>query len=371
MQSQEEFDELMMDRALELAERGSGFVSPNPMVGALIVDAERHVIAEGWHQRYGGPHAEINALQAAEGRDLSGATMYVTLEPCSHHGKTPPCAEAVAGSGIGRVVVAMRDPNPLVSGRGNRRLREAGIEVVVGVREQQSRELNEAYLHFISTGTPFITIKVAQTLDGFTALPNGESQWITGELARERVHRIRAASDAVMIGRMTALKDDPSLTIRYGIAARPVRRVLLDEGLTLPPGLQLFTDEHREMTIVFTSQALVDSPRAEELRRGGVRVLGVPIAGGGLKLQDVFQQLGEMNVASVLVEGGATLHGSLLAEGLVHKILFFIAPKLLGHGLKVFSGLTVEHLDEAYRFDVHRMELVGEDALLTAYWHRA
>jgi diaminohydroxyphosphoribosylaminopyrimidine deaminase/5-amino-6-(5-phosphoribosylamino)uracil reductase len=368
--SQEEFDVEMMDRALELAAQGGGFVSPNPLVGAVIVDEERRIIGEGWHKRFGGPHAEINALSSAEGRDLSGATMYVTLEPCSHYGKTPPCAEAVIASGIRRVVIAMRDPNQMVNGRGIKILREAGIDVTVGVREAESRELNESYLHFIATGTPFITIKVAQTLDGFTALPNGESKWITGVLALERAHRIRALNDAIMIGKNTALKDDPTLTIRYGIESRPMRRIVLDETLDLPSSLKLFTDEHREMTTVFTSESQADSPRAIELRESGVDVAAVPIAQGGLKMKDVFAKLGAMNITSVMVEGGATLHVTLLANSLVHKLLIFIAPKLLGHGIKVFNGLTVEHLADAYRFDVRRMEMVGEDTLLTAYWHK-
>jgi diaminohydroxyphosphoribosylaminopyrimidine deaminase/5-amino-6-(5-phosphoribosylamino)uracil reductase len=264
----------------------------------------------------------------------------------------------------------MRDPNPLVSGRGNKLLRERGIEVVVGVGEQESRELNEAYLHFMDTGLPFIIIKVAQTLDGFTALPTGESQWITGELARERVHRLRAASDAVMVGRRTALKDDPSLNVRYGIESHTIRRIVLDETLDLPPSLKLFSDTSADQTIVATSEGLLESDRAAELRDSGIRVIGAPIVTGGLRLADIFTQLGEMNIASVLVEGGATLHSGLLATGLVQKVLFFIAPKLIGHGLKVFTGLTVDNLDDAYRFDIHRMEMVGEDALLTAYWHK-
>lgn len=365
-----EFDEIMMRRALDLAARGTGFASPNPMVGAVIVDRNGTIIGEGWHERYGGPHAEVNALASLpEGTDLAGATMYVTLEPCNHFGKTPPCSTAIVESGLARVVVAMRDPNPIVSGQGNKRLREAGIEVIVGVLEHEARALNEAYIHYIKTGLPFVTLKVAQTLDGFIALPNGESQWITGELARERVHRMRAATDAVMVGTSTALKDDPSLTVRHGVQGRNPKRIVMDRNLTLPATLKLFTDDNRESTIVFCDEAHVGSIRAEELRADGIRVHGVPVTVRGLKLSEVFRTLGEASIASVMVEGGARLADSLIKEGLLHKLVLFVAPKLFGHGLSPFSGLAVERLQDAYSFTIYRTEMVGEDLMITAYLH--
>lgn len=366
---QNEFDEMMMRRALDLAVRGAGSASPNPMVGAVIVGRDGHVIGEGWHEQYGGPHAEVNALKSAEGMDLEGATLYVTLEPCSHHGKTPPCAEAVAGTKIERVVVAMRDPNPLVSGRGNRRLREAGIEVVVGTLEREARQVNEAYIHYISTGLPFLTIKMAQTLDGFTALPSGESRWITSEHSRRRVHELRAIYDAVMVGTRTALLDDPSLTLRYGVEGRNPKRVVLDRQLTLPHDLQLLSDEHRELTIVITAEPLIDSTRAEELRRSGVKVFAAPVTPRGLKLSEVLRVLGENGIASLLVEGGAELAGAFIKEELAQKLVLFLAPKLFGQGKPAFAGLEVERLDEAYSLSIQQVEPVAEDLMITAYWN--
>jgi diaminohydroxyphosphoribosylaminopyrimidine deaminase / 5-amino-6-(5-phosphoribosylamino)uracil reductase len=368
---QNAFDETMMRRALELARRGSGFVSPNPLVGAVIARLDRHVIGEGWHERFGGPHAEIKALESAQGRDLQGATMYVSLEPCNHHGKTPPCTEAIIASGIRRVIVAMRDPNPVVSGKGSKRLREAGIEVIEGVMEKEAQLLNEGYIHYITTGRPFTTVKMAQTLDGFIALPSGESQWITGELAREKVHQFRASSDAVMVGARTAEKDDPALTVRYGVQGRTPVRVVLDEHMSLRASLKLFTDEDRERTVLFTSIPHSDGERAADLRSAGVRVYGVGLSGGMLNLEEVLHILGELGVASLLVEGGATLVGSMIERNLAQKIVIFIAPKLFGHGVKGFTGPVVDQLEAAHRVDIYRAEMVGEDVMVTAYWHKA
>ncbi|KXK57351.1 MAG: bifunctional diaminohydroxyphosphoribosylaminopyrimidine deaminase/5-amino-6-(5-phosphoribosylamino)uracil reductase RibD [Chlorobi bacterium] len=364
----EERDDTMMRRALTIATRGQGLVSPNPMVGAVIADANGRIVAEGAHEQYGGPHAEVVVLRnVPEGTDLSSATLYVTLEPCNHHGKTPPCTEAIIASGIRRVVVAMRDPNPIVSGQGNKRLREAGIEVVVGVHEADAKRLNEAYIHFIKTGSPFITLKVAQTLDGFIALPNGESQWITGLLAREHTHRLRAMNDAVMIGAGTALHDNPSLTVRFDIAGRNPKRVVLDENLHLPDTLQMFTDEFRTNTIVFTDLDHLETDKARLLQATGVTVYGANRTTKGLHLNEVFATLGDHGIASVMVEGGAQLAESLMREGLVHKLNLFIAPKMFGHGISPFRGLAVEHVDQAYHFTIYKTEMIGEDMMLTAY----
>lgn len=364
-----EFDEMMMRRALDLARRGAGSVSPNPMVGAVIVDRERRVIAEGWHEHFGGPHAEANALRAAQEKDLEGSTLYVTLEPCSHHGKTPPCADAIAASPIRRVVVAMRDPNPLVSGQGNRRLREAGIEVVVGTMEREARLLNEAYIHYITTGTPFITIKMAQSLDGYTALPSGESRWITSEPSRRIVHEMRAVYDAVMVGTRTALIDNPSLTLRYGVTGRNPRRVTLDRQLALPGDLRIFTDEHRDHTILFTADAMADTARAHELRSAGVKVYGLPVTPKGLQLNEMLRVLGEQGVASLLLEGGPELAGAFIKEGLAHKLILFVAPKLLGHGRPAFAGLEIETLADAHTLRIHDVQRVADDVMIVAYWN--
>jgi diaminohydroxyphosphoribosylaminopyrimidine deaminase/5-amino-6-(5-phosphoribosylamino)uracil reductase len=367
-----EFDEAMMRRALELAHNGAGYVSPNPMVGAIIVGADRRIIAEGWHERFGEAHAEINALRNAAGADVRGATMYVTLEPCNHQGKTGPCTEAIIRAGIGRVVVAMRDPNPLVGGKGNQRLRSEGIEVVLGVLEKEARRRNEAYVHHIATGLPFVVVKMAQTIDGFIALPNGESQWITGELARRRVHQLRAESDAVMVGFNTARADDPALTVRHGVRGRNPRRIVLDADLTLPPTLRLFTDEERHRTIVATSLDAAAGGRADALRGDGVEVLGVrQRRPGELDLEEILARLGERGIASVLVEGGATLAGAMLERELASKIYLFIAPKLFGHGTTAFRGKPIEHVADAHQLNIHSVRMVGEDVMVVAYWHGA
>lgn len=369
---EQEFDEAMMRRALELARRGAGFVSPNPMVGAIIVGADRRIIAEGWHHAYGEAHAEVDALRRRGEHDLSGATMYVTLEPCNHHGKTGPCTEAIIESGIRRVVVAMRDPNPLVSGKGNQQLRSAGVEVVLGVLETEARRANEAYTHFLATGKPFVIVKMAQTLDGFTALPSGESQWITGELARQQVHRLRALSDAVMVGFNTARADDPSLTVRHGVEGRNPRRIVLDPELALRADLRMFIDDERSRTIVVTGNEAASSKRADELRAGGVTVISARLDRDGLiDLDDVIAQLGQIGITTLLVEGGATLAGSVVEAELAQKLYLFMAPKLFGHGISAIRGRPVERVDDAHRLNIHKVQMVGEDIMVVAYWHGA
>ncbi len=368
--SQRENDVAMMRRALELATRGAGQTSPNPMVGAVITDREGRVLAEGWHREIGGPHAEVDALESIpDGTDLSEATLYVTLEPCAHHGRTPPCSDHVVRSGIRRVVVAMRDPYPLVDGRGNRRMREAGIEVIVGLLEAEARRLNEAWIHFVKTGRPFVTVKVAQSLDGYIALPGGESQWITGELAREAVHRLRARSDAVMIGMRTALQDNPSLTIRHGVEGRTPWRIVLDRKLELPDDLKLFTDEHCDRTILMIGEDFEDHPRAAMLRDRGIIVEALPVEGNpdNLQLDRVIDRLAGRKITSVLVEGGAAVIDTMMAERLVNKLIIFLGPKILGHGIRSFQRLAAPRLSEAVGVNIHRVEMVGEDVMVEGY----
>lgn len=359
----------MMRRAIELAARGRGNVSPNPMVGAVITDANGAILAEDWHRSFGEAHAEANALEQLAGRDLSDATLYVTMEPCNHHGKTPPCSEHIISSGVGRVVVAMRDPNPIVNGRGNKRLREAGREVVVGVLESEAQRLNEAWIHFVKTGRPFVTIKMAQSLDGYIALPDGESKWLTGELARQHVHKMRAGADAVLVGTRTALQDNPSLTVRNGVVGRNPKRIVLDRGLELPPDLNLFTDEFRELTTVFIGDDMAEDPRVDEMRDAGLNVELIPVEGNpeNLRLDRVVERLGQMELTSVLVEGGAAVIDTMIAEGLADKLVLFLAPKLLGHGIKSFTRLAVDRLDEATTLQINRTEVIGEDLMVEGY----
>lgn len=360
-----------MRRALELAGRGRGYVSPNPMVGAVITDTHGTIIAEGWHREFGGPHAEVNALAQVAGQQLSNATLYVTLEPCSHQGKTPPCTDAIIEAGIGRIVVAMRDPNPLVNGRGNKRLREAGREVVVGMMETEARRLNEAWIHYIRTGKPFVTIKMAQSLDGYIALPGGESQWLTGELARQHVHKLRAGADAVLIGTGTAKYDNPSLTVRHGVQGRNPKRIVLDRRLELDPGLKLFTDEYRALTTVFIGDDVEENPRVEVLRAEGVDVQIIPVEGNpeNLRLDRVIERLGQMQITSVLAEGGAAVIDSMIAGDLADKLILFLAPKLLGHGIKSFTRLAATSIDSACTLQINRTEVIGEDLMVEGYLH--
>lgn len=366
---QMEQDRAMMRRAIELASRGRGHVSPNPMVGAVITDSGGAIIAEGWHRNFGGPHAEINALEQVAGRDLTDATIYVTLEPCNHQGKTPPCTEAIIASGIGRVVVAMRDPNPLVNGRGNKRLREEGREVVVGVLENEARMLNEAWIHYVKTGRPFVTIKMAQSLDGYIALPDGESKWLTGELARQHVHRLRAGADAILVGTRTALQDNPALTVRHGVAGRNPQRIVLDRSLELPLDLKLFTDEFKELTTVFIGDDMAEDPRVDQFLSRGLNVQTISVEGNpeNLRLDRVIERLGEMNLTSVLIEGGAAVIDTMIAEDLADKLIMYIAPKLLGHGIKSFTRLAAESIEAARTLQIHRTEVIGGDLMVEGY----
>jgi diaminohydroxyphosphoribosylaminopyrimidine deaminase / 5-amino-6-(5-phosphoribosylamino)uracil reductase len=346
-------DEHYIGRALELAERGRFSCSPNPMVGCVIV-RDGTVLAEGWHERAGEAHAEVHALRACG--DPRGATMYVTLEPCSHHGRTPPCTDAVIASGVSRVVIAASDPNELVNGGGIAALRAAGIDVVTGVLESEARRQNEKFLWSVSQKLPFVLVKAAMTLDGKLATVTRESQWITSEAARERSLALREEYDAILIGGGTVKADNPRLTRRLGIATTPWTRVVLDGDGDVPPHAQLFTDGGR--TIVFTS----DPSRIA----GGAEV--VPIDGRA-DLARVFGELYTRGIHSVIVEGGSVVHSELIRHGLWQKMVLFVAPMVVGgaDAPAIFAGEAVSRLTEAYRFRFDRCELVGSDLMIVAY----
>jgi diaminohydroxyphosphoribosylaminopyrimidine deaminase/5-amino-6-(5-phosphoribosylamino)uracil reductase len=346
-----------MARALELAERGRFTVSPNPMVGCVIV-RDGVVLGEGWHERAGEAHAEIAALRAAG--DVRGATLYVTLEPCSHHGRTPPCSDAVIAAGLAHVVVAMRDPNDLVNGGGVAALRNANIEVTTGVLEQEARRLNETFVWAITRKLPFVLVKAAMTLDGKLATVARDSQWISGEAARERSLRLREEYDAILVGSGTVLADDPRLTRRLGLAgdARPWTRVVLDGDGEVPPHAQVLTDGGR--TILFTK----DPSRYD----AGTNVELVPVD-GRIELARVFGELHARGIRSLIVEGGSVVHSEVLRQGLWQKMVLFIAPMVIGGGdaPSLFAGEPVRRLTEAYRFRFDRCELAGPDVMVTAY----
>jgi diaminohydroxyphosphoribosylaminopyrimidine deaminase/5-amino-6-(5-phosphoribosylamino)uracil reductase len=350
-------DETFMRRALELAERGRYTVSPNPMVGCAIV-RDGAVIAEGWHRRAGEAHAEIDALQQCA--DPRGATMYVTLEPCAHRGRTGPCADAVIAAGLGRVVVAMEDPHEIVNGRGLAALRDAGIVVTLGVLESEARRLNEKFIWSVTQQLPFVLVKAGMTLDGKLATVARESQWITAEAAREASLRLREEYDAIVVGSGTVRSDNPRLTRRLGLAggATAWTRVVLDGDGEVPPHAQLLTDGGR--TILFTSAPA---------RYTAAPNLEVVPSEGRFDLQRVFGELHARGIRSVIVEGGALVHSEVIRRGLWQKMTLFIAPLLVGgaEAPALFSGQGVPRLTDAYRFRFDRVEQLGSDLMVVAY----
>jgi diaminohydroxyphosphoribosylaminopyrimidine deaminase/5-amino-6-(5-phosphoribosylamino)uracil reductase len=349
-------DEQFMRRALRLAERARGRTAPNPMVGAVVV-AAGEIVGEGWHPRAGEPHAEVFALRNA-GERARGATLYVTLEPCAHHGRTPPCVDAVLAAGVSHVVAAMRDPNPQVAGGGLRRLTAAGVSTSAGLLEAEARDLNRAWLKAIETGLPWVTLKMAMTLDGKIATRTGDSRWVTGESARRHVHRLRNWNDAVLVGIGTARADDPQLTARVRGARNPVR-VVVDPRAELPAGSHLARTAG-EVPTWLAASAEADTTTLE---RSGVTVLRVPHAGGRLDLDAVLRELVRRDVHSVLCEGGAGLAGYLLDAGLVDEAAWFIAPKLAGGAAAPgpVAGAGVERMAEAVPLDKIQVRRFGED----------
>jgi diaminohydroxyphosphoribosylaminopyrimidine deaminase / 5-amino-6-(5-phosphoribosylamino)uracil reductase len=321
-------DLLWMDRALRLAERGIGTTSPNPVVGAVLIKDER-VVGEGAHLRAGGPHAEAAALDAA-GPAARGATCYVTLEPCAHFGRTPPCADALVRAGVARVVAAMGDPHREVDGRGLARLREAGVTVTLGVREAEARALNRAFLCAVTLGRPHVTLKAAVTLDGKIAAADGASRWITGEAARLEGHRLRFGADAVLVGIGTVLADDPQLTVRHpDLPSKEPYRVVVDSRLRIPADARVLRAGDPARTVVACLAPAPAGPAAT-LRAQGVRVLELPAESGRVDLRALLEALRALDVIAVLVEGGEVLAGGFAETGLVDRVAFFVAPRLLG-----------------------------------------
>jgi len=351
-------DEKYMGRALQLARRGMGAVSPNPMVGAVIVRAGR-IIAEGWHRKFGADHAEIDALKRASG-GVREATIYVTLEPCCHWGKTPPCVDTLIERGIKRVVIGTLDPHPLVDGKGAQILRDHGIEVTVGVLEQAARMLNEVYFHYIQTGLPFITIKYAQSLDGRIATVQGNTRWISSERARKFTHRLRAQHDAIMVGRGTVFADDPLLTVRLVKGKNPLR-ICLDSKLRIPLNAQVLRDEGRTL-IVTTAEH--EKEKAAAIQKQGKEVLVVQrSADGQVALRPLMKALAERGIASILVEGGREVITSLLKEGLVNRMVVITAPLILGKGIEAIGDLGIIDLERVIRPSSCEIKRIGEDVV--------
>jgi diaminohydroxyphosphoribosylaminopyrimidine deaminase/5-amino-6-(5-phosphoribosylamino)uracil reductase len=359
-----DFDRYAMARALELAARGSATTQPNPRVGCVIAK-DGQIIGEGWHERAGGPHAEVAALRAVQSSPggLAGArdaTVYVNLEPCSHHGRTPPCSDALVSARVARVVFAIPDPNPKVAGRGAVMLTQAGIKVDMGLMEAEAEELNAGFLKRMRHGTPFVRVKAAMSLDGRTALANGQSKWITSEAAREDVQHWRADSAAILTGIGTVLADDPQLNVRLPDVQRQPTVVVLDATARTPPTARLFTGGGP--VVIFTKEGQV--PGAAALRLKGARV--EPVAGGGaLDLPAVLARLAELEVNEVLVEAGPTLTGALVSRKLVDELLLYIAPRLLGpQGRPLFELPPLENLQRAEAFKIVETKQAGSDLRL-------
>lgn len=352
-------DEQFMLRALELAKQGTGYVSPNPLVGAVIVK-DGKIIGEGYHQRYGQAHAEVNAVQQAT-EDVAGATIYVTLEPCAHYGKTPPCAELLVKSRFKRVVIGCLDPNEQVSGRGIKILRDAGITVDIGVLEAECLAINEVFFHYITTKQPFVVMKMAMTLDGKLATVTGASKWITGSTAREQAHHLRHRLSAIMVGVNTVIEDNPILNCRIENGRHPIR-LIVDSKLRIPVESQVLENQAIQKTIVATTAACNQEKR-RILEEKGVEVMILPEKAGRVDLQAWMKALGERNIDSILLEGGATLNFSMLAEGLVHQVQAYIAPKIFGGEAAPtpVGGAGFEQVADAKLLEDLRVEKVGED----------
>lgn len=348
-------DYRFMAKALRLAARGMYTTSPNPRVGCVIVDKGSEA-GEGWHERVGGAHAEVVALARA-GEAAKGGTVYVNLEPCSHHGRTPPCADALIRAGVGKVVCAMQDPNPLVAGRGIRRLRDAGIEVVVGVLEEQARELNIGYVSRMTRAKPWMRVKIASGLDGKTALENGASQWITSEQARRDGHRWRARSCAIMTGIGTLTDDDPRLTVRGIETTRQPLRIVVDSRLRIPLDAKIFQDGG-----LLVATASNDQSAVSRVTERGAEVLSLPDAEGKVNLRQLVAELATRGINEVLVEAGINLQSALLRVGAVDELLLYYAPKLLGErGRGMFDLGKLIEMDAVPQVDIRELRQVGPD----------
>lgn len=356
--------------ALDLARQGRGRTNPNPMVGAVLVK-NGELIGSGYHQFAGGPHAEVIALRMA-GEKAKGAALYVNLEPCAHHGRTAPCAEALIKAGVQEVIAAMGDPNPQVSGRGFQKLQEAGIRVKTGILEEKARRLNEVFLKYIVTQMPFVMLKTAMTLDGKIATRTGESRWITGEKSRQFVHRLRDQCDAVIVGIGTVLSDNPRLTTRLAEGGgKDALKVVVDSNARLPLEARVINPGLRNKLYLATTGA-ASPEKIRALREKGVEVAILPSAEGRVDLKALLRRLGERKISSVLVEGGGTLNYSLLKAGAVDKLFIFIAPLIFGgrNSPTPFAGEGVDTIDRSWQVEQTEIKQFDQDILIVGYPRR-
>jgi len=356
-------DEEYMKQALRLARKGLGKTSPNPMVGALIVKDNR-IIGQGYHHHYGGKHAEINAIENVR-EDIAGAIMYVTLEPCCHYGKTPPCVDAVIRSQIGKVVIGTLDPYPEMRGKSLEILKRHGIDTEVGVLEEECRALNEAYFNYMTTGVPLVTVKFAQTLDGRIATSTGNSQWISSPASRRFAHRLRTINDTVMIGVGTVLTDNPQLTVRLARGRNPTR-VILDSRLRIPLDAKVLMNQESVPTIIATTSS-AGSERLSALRQMGTEVLIIrEDERGEVDISHLLEMLGQRGISSVLVEGGAETITSLLRLNLVDRLVVIVAPRIMGKGIEAVGELNIDVVSQTLRLSFGKIYRRGEDLIIEA-----
>ncbi|MGV8073420.1 MAG: bifunctional diaminohydroxyphosphoribosylaminopyrimidine deaminase/5-amino-6-(5-phosphoribosylamino)uracil reductase RibD [Syntrophobacteraceae bacterium] len=364
-QSDSVIDRRYMKEALRLAVKGRGRTSPNPMVGAVVVQGDT-IVGKGYHEYVGGPHGEVNALRDASEK-TADATLYVTLEPCNHQGRTPPCTFAILDSGVSRVVIGMSDPNPHVKGKGADYLRKHGISVDEGILEKESRIINQAYIKYVTTGIPFVTLKTAATLDGRIATRTGDARWISNERSRAFVHRMRAASDGILVGINTVLEDDPMLTARIpkSRAIRQPIRIVLDSRLKIPPESRLVRSA-RDVPLWVACSEKASRNKEAELKEAGIHVLRLPQKGDRIDLHSLLSELGKRGLTSLLVEGGARVMGAFLESRLADEVLFFYAPKILGDpgGVPMVSGGPRDLISESMSVYNVTIKRFGEDVML-------
>ena len=363
MATERSLDEKYMKLALRLARRGLGRTSPNPMVGAVIVKNDR-IIGKGYHHYFGGKHAEIDAIESTE-EDIAGATLYISLEPCFHYGKTPPCVDAIINSKIGRVIIGTKDPDPRVNGKSIEKLKQKGIETLVGVLEKECRSLNEAYNKHRTAGLPFVTVKFAQTLDGRIATASGHSRWISSPESLKLAHKLRATHDAILAGIGNVLKDDPELTTRL-VKGRNPARIILDSKLRIPLEAKVLQDQEKATTIIATTPA-ADDEKLAILKEQGIEIVIVASdLRGGVDIARLLATLGERDITSILVEGGSRIITSFLRRGLVDKLVAIIAPKILGKGIETVGDLNIESVDQALKLFFEKTYRLGDDFIIEA-----
>ena len=356
-------DNFYIKRCIELALKGTGKVSPNPRVGAVVVSGGE-IIGEGYHKYFGGPHAEVSSLQGLTKDDVQEATLYVNLEPCCFEGKTPACSDLIMNLGILRVVVGMADPNPRVNGCGVDCLRKAGITVKTGVWEKQCRELNRGYIKYITTGMPEVILKTANTLDGRIGTASGDSRWITGKTARTYTHALRAEFDAIMVGVRTVLADNPMLNVRHVEGKNPLR-VIVDSRLRTPFDFNVVQDQDKLPTVIFVAEN-ISHDKCAPYQQLGCQVIKMPLLDNGyLSLPDILKHLGDMGVCTLMVEGGATVFSSFLAQGLADRLISVVAPKVIGaDGIPVIGNFGISLMGEVESWKFRRVKKLGEDVML-------